>query len=230
MARPVRWIVGASVAAVAAAFVYWAVIFVIVWHESTTDSRRPSDAIIVLGAAQYNGRPSDDLRARLDHALTLWREHVAPTIVVTGGKQPGDLYTEAATGAIYLHAHGVPETAILREVQGRSSWESLEAASRFLQVRHLRHVTLVSDAYHSARIDDIAADVGLDPVTSPTHFVHGIHIVPYLLRESVRVAAGRLLGYGVLQRHGRVGKLVPGLAIMALPPRRSRHAAKLVRG
>ena len=172
----------------------------------------------MLGAAQYNGVPSNDLRARLDHALALWREHIAPIIVVTGGKEPGDRYTEAATGAMYLHARGVPQSAILREVQGRSSWESLEAAARFLQERHLRRVTLVSDAYHSARIADIAADVGLDPVTSPTHFIRGIHILPYLFRESVRVGAGRLIGYGVLQRHGRVGKLLPGLAIMVVPP------------
>ncbi len=215
MSRPVRWIVRAVLAIVAAGIVYWAVIFVIVWRASTGDSRRPSDAIIVLGAAQYNGRPSADLRARLDHALLLWRAHVAPIIVVTGGKQPGDRYTEASTGATYLHEHGVPDQAILREVQGRSSWESLEAASRFLEAGHRRRVTLVSDAYHSARIADIAADVGLDPVTSPTHFIHGMHIVPYLFRESVRVAAGRLVGYDVLQRHGRVGKLLPGLAIMA---------------
>jgi uncharacterized SAM-binding protein YcdF (DUF218 family) len=219
--RPVRWILGAIGALLGAALVYWLVIFVIVWRDATTDSHRHGDAIIVLGAAQYNGRPSDDLRFRLDHALALWREHVAPTIVVTGGKQPGDRFTEAATGAVYLHDHGVPNTAILREVQGRSSWESLEAAARFLQARHLRRVTLVSDAYHSARIDDIAADVGLDPVTSPTHFIHGVHIVPYLFRESIRVAAGRLIGYGVLQRHGRVGKLLPGLAIMVVPLRRS---------
>jgi uncharacterized SAM-binding protein YcdF (DUF218 family) len=228
--RPARWFIGAVLAVIAAGIVYWAVIFVTVWHESTTDSRRPSDAIIVLGAAQYNGVPSDDLRARLDHSLVLWREHIAPIIVVTGGKEPGDQYTEAATGAMYLHARGVPQNAILREVQGRSSWESLEAAARFLQERHLRRVTLVSDAYHSARIADIAADVGLDPVTSPTHFISGIHIVPYLFRESVRVAAGRLIGYGVLQRHDPVGKLLPGLAIMIVPSRRSRRAGRPIRG
>jgi uncharacterized SAM-binding protein YcdF (DUF218 family) len=229
MRRSVRWSLWTVGALVGASVLYWAVIFAIVWHDSTTDSHRASDAIIVLGAAQYNGRPSPDLQARLDHALVLWRERVAPIVVVTGGKQPGDKFTEAETGATYLHEHGVPQSNILREVQGRSSWESLEAASRFLEARHLRRVALVSDAYHSARIADIAADVGLDPVTSPTHFIHGARILPYLFRESIRVAAGRLLGYGTLQRHGRVGKLLPGLAIIVLPPRRSRHAATRVR-
>ena len=90
--------------------------------------RGPSDAIVVLGAAQYDGRPSPVLAARLDHALELYDDGVAPMIVVTGGRQPGDRFTEATASATYLHEHGVPDAAILRETTGRSSWESLAAA------------------------------------------------------------------------------------------------------
>ncbi len=226
--KPLRWLLKAIGVLAAVVFVYWVVIFVIVWHASTQDDRGHTDAIVVLGAAQYNGRPSPDLQARLDHALELWRAKVAPVIVVTGGKQPLDRYTEAQAGAKYLHQHGVPETAILREVEGSSSWESLQAAARFLKRDHRDHVTLVSDAYHSARIVDISEDVGLHAVTSPSRLIHGSKQLPYLLKESVRVAGGRVFGYATLDRHQRVGKLVPGLAIMILPFRRRR--GKPIRG
>ena len=109
-------------------FVYLAVTFFQVWRTARKDAARPSDAIVVLGAAQYDGRPSPVLAARLDHALDLYRAGVAPIIVVTGGRQEGDRFTEATAGATYLHEHGVPDTAILRETSGRSSWQSLAAA------------------------------------------------------------------------------------------------------
>jgi uncharacterized SAM-binding protein YcdF (DUF218 family) len=215
LAKIVGLVVKAIVVLVGLAIVYLAFTFAVVWHASTLDDRSRSDAIVVLGAAQYDGRPSPDLRARLDHAFELWQTGVAPVIVVTGGKQPGDRYTEAAAGARYLHARGVPDRAILREVQGRSSWESLQGAARFLEKSGRTRITLVSDAYHSARIVDIAEELGLHGVSSPSHFVHGSAQIPYLLRETVRVAGGRVFGYDVLQRHDRVGNLVPGLANIA---------------
>ena len=204
-------------------FVYLVVVFGIVWNASTHDDQSPSDAIVVMGAAQYNGTPSPVLQARLDHAIVLWKAKVAPVIVVTGGKQALDTFTEAQAGAKYLIQHGVPDTAILREVDGKSSWQSLQASARFLKTDDRSRVTLVSDAYHSARIVDIAQDSGLHAVTSPTHFVSGSQQLPYLVKESVRVAAGRIFGYGTLDRHQRVGELVPGLAIMAMPIRRLRR-------
>src|SRR5262249_30254309 len=118
-------------ALVAIVVVYLAVTFVQVWMASRRDGARPSQAIIVLGAAQYNGQPSPVLAARLDHAIDLYRAHIAPVVVVTGGRQPGDQYTEAGASADYLHEHGVADRAILRETTGRTSWESLEAAARF---------------------------------------------------------------------------------------------------
>ena len=191
------------------------VTFVQVWMASRRDEARPSQAIIVLGAAQYDGRPSPVLAARLDHAIQLYRKHIAPVIVVTGGRQPGDRFTEAGASADYLHQHGIADTAILRETTGRTSWESL--AAREVPRRAAQAcAVLVSDPYHSARIDAIAHEVGLDAVTSPTRLspdqrhdalqAHG--------RGDVRVAAGRLFGYARLDRHRTVTKLVPGLATL----------------
>ena len=197
-------------------FVYLAVTFVQVWMASRRDEARPSDAIIVLGAAEYDGRPSPVLAARLDHAIQLYRDGIAPVIVVTGGRQPGDRFTEAGASADYLHKHAIPETAILRETTGRTSWESLESAARFLENRHMARVVLVSDPYHSERIKAIAHEVGLDAVTSPTRTspIKGSAAFKRLLGETLRVAAGRLFGYARLDRHRSVVKLVPGLATL----------------
>jgi uncharacterized SAM-binding protein YcdF (DUF218 family) len=195
-------------------FVYLAVTFVQVWMAARRDGARPSQAIIVLGAAQYNGRPSPVLAARLDHAIDLYRANIAPVIVVTGGRQPGDQYTEAGASADYLHEHGVEEDAILRETTGRTSWESLEAAARFLKSRDIIRVVLVSDPYHSERISAIAHDVGLDAVTSPTRTspIKGLAALKRMWGETLRVAAGRIFGYARLDRHREITKLVPGFA------------------
>jgi uncharacterized SAM-binding protein YcdF (DUF218 family) len=197
-------------------FVYLAVTFVQVWLASRRDEARPSQAIIVLGAAEYDGRPSPVLAARLDHAIQLYRDGIAPVIVVTGGRQPGDRFTEAGASADYLHKHGIPDAAILRETTGRTSWESLEAAARFLDQRHMRRVVLVSDPYHSERIKAIAHEVGLYALTSPTRTspIKGTSVWRRMLGETVRVAAGRLFGYARLDRHRGVTKLVPGLATL----------------
>ena len=168
MRRVLKIALRVGLAVFAVVFVYCSVVFVQVVLAARRDDAKPSDAIIVLGAAQFDGRPSKILAARLDHAIDLYRRHIAPVVVVTGGKQPGDRFTEAGTAATYLHEHDVPETAILRETTGRSSWESLASAARFLKARNLTHVVLVSDPYHAARIEDIAHEVGLHAVTSPT--------------------------------------------------------------
>jgi uncharacterized SAM-binding protein YcdF (DUF218 family) len=213
-------IVRGLLAVFAIVFVYFAVVFVQVWLAARRDGAKSADAIIVLGAAQYDGRPSPDLAARLDHTVDLYRRGIAPVVVVTGGKQPGDRFTEAGASANYLHAHGVPESAILRETTGRTSWQSLAAAARFLKDRRLTHVVLVSDPYHSARIDDIAGELGLHAVTSPTRTspINGLSEWRRFATETVRVAAGRLFGYGRLDRHRGVEKLVPGLATLIAPP------------
>jgi uncharacterized SAM-binding protein YcdF (DUF218 family) len=177
---------------------YFLVTFVQVWQASGRDEARQADAIIVLGAAQYDGEPSPVLASRLDHAAELFDAGIAPLIVVTGGRQPGDRFTEAEAAANYLAAHGVPGGAIEREVQGESSWESLAAAARFLRDDYgIDSVVLVSDPYHAMRIDGIAHELGLDAVVSPADTESS---VGSLLRETVAVSIGRIIGYDRLVR------------------------------
>lgn len=192
-----RWTIRIAVFAALALGAYVAVTFVQVWQASHRDQARKVQAIVVLGAAQYNGRPSPVLRARLDHAVHLYRRGDAPTIVVTGGRQPGDTYTEARVSADYLIERGVPDSAILREVQGRNSWESLQAAAGILEDRDIRVVLLVSDPFHSERVSAIADELGLLGYVSPTRTspIHGMRSLPYLAKETVAVAIGRLVGF-----------------------------------
>jgi len=195
--RVARLLVALGIVAVAV----FASAFVLVLVVSQQDERRPVDAIIVLGAAQYNGRPSPVLEARLAHALQLYRRGLAPVIVVTGGRQPGDRYTEATTGYDYLRAHGVPDAAIRKEVQGGSTWESLQAAARFLHDERIDRVILVSDSYHSLRLLEIAGEVGLHGRVSPSgeHLSSGTEL-RYELRETVAVSIGRVTGFHLLDR------------------------------
>ena len=195
---------------------YLGVTFVQVWRAARHEGKRPSDAIVVLGAAQYDGVPSPVLAARLDHALELYEEGIAPVIVVTGGRQEGDRFTEATAAATYLHDRGVPDDAILRETTGKSSWESLAASARFLSSKGMKQVVLVSDPYHAKRIQAIADEVGLDAVTSPTHTspIKGTAEWRRFGTETLRVAAGRIFGYRRLDAGHDVGGLVRGLATM----------------
>lgn len=204
----------------AAAFVYLTVTFVQVWSAARRDEARPSQAIVVLGAAQYDGRPSPVFRARLDHAADLYEDGIAPVVVVTGGKQEGDRFTEAAAGAAYLSTRGVPDSAILRETTSRSSWESLAATAGFLEERDITEVVLVSDPFHALRLDAIAGELGLDAAISPTRTspIRGASEWRRFSTETVRVSVGRIVGFGRLARHGgRVGRLVPGLGILVGP-------------
>jgi uncharacterized SAM-binding protein YcdF (DUF218 family) len=136
------------------------------------------------------------LKARLDHALALYQRGLAPLVVVTGGKQPLDRFTEATASANYLIAHGVPDSAILREVQGRTSWQSLAAAARILRSRDLTNVLLVSDPYHSLRIKETAEELHLNAWVSPTRTSpeNGIRAFKRMAREAVGVAVARLPG------------------------------------
>jgi uncharacterized SAM-binding protein YcdF (DUF218 family) len=177
--------------------IYAAVTFVQVWRASRHDGARPADAIVVLGAAQYNGVPSPVLAERLDHALDLFERGLAPTIVVTGGRQPGDRFTEATAGYNYLRGKGVPDGAILKEVSGTNTWESLAAVSRFLQKRGVTKVLLVSDGYHALRLEAIADELGLDAAVSPTSSssLSRAGKVRALLRETAAVSVGRVIGF-----------------------------------
>lgn len=180
-------------------FLYVAVTFVQVWRASDRDQVNAADAIVVLGAAQYDGVPSPVLQARLDHALELYEADVAPLVVVTGGRQEGDRYTEATTGYNYLRAHGVPDEDIRKEVQGRSTYESIAATARFLEVEGLEDVVLVSGPAQSKRMEGIAGEVGLDAQVSPAGADPSIGS---LARETVGVSVGRIIGYRRLENLG----------------------------
>jgi uncharacterized SAM-binding protein YcdF (DUF218 family) len=131
------------------------------------DERRPVDAIVVLGAAEYNGRPSPVLRARLDHALTLYRLHLAPVLLVTGGVADRERVSEAQTAQRYLVGLGVPSDSVVTE-PGRSTATSMDAVAEYLQARHTIRVLLVSDPFHLARVHLEAWRLGLEAYTSPT--------------------------------------------------------------
>jgi uncharacterized SAM-binding protein YcdF (DUF218 family) len=181
---------------------YFAVTFVQVWRTSRHDGARPAQAVIVLGAAQFDGRPSAVLRARLDHAAELYRRKVAPVIVVTGGKMEGDRFTESQASANYLHTKGVPDGAILREATGRTSWQSLAAAARFLKERSIHDVVLVSDPFHAARIHGIASELGLEAATSPTRTspIKGLSEFRHMVTETAQVGVARVIGFRRLVR------------------------------
>lgn len=195
MWRLARWgrrLVWAALAVGLLGCLYVAVTFVHVWSTARTDQAGPADAIVVLGAAQYDGEPSPVLRARLDHAAALYEAGHAPLIVVTGGKQEGDRVTQALAGFNHLRGLGIPEESILLEVDGDSTYTELRATERILADRDLDRVLMVSEAYHSARLLAIADEVGLDGAVSPTDTDYG---VGSLLRETAALSLGRIVGF-----------------------------------
>lgn len=163
----------------------------------SSDQRRPVDAIVVMGAAQYDGRPSPQLAARLDHVVELWNEGLAPVVVVTGGKRQGDRFTEAAASARYLEARGVPASAILEETEAHNSYDSLVGVHELLQAKGLDRVLLVSDPYHSLRIRLTAEELGMEAYVSPTRTspVHGGQELGKDLEEAAGTSLGRIIGF-----------------------------------
>ena len=139
-----------------------------VWTQGERDDRRPADAIVVLGAAQYDGRPSPLFRARLDHAVELYHAGIAPRLVLTGGKASGDRTTEAASARDYAILHGVPPEAILMDENSRTTLESIRAVGALLRANDLDDAVFVSDRPHMLRVLRMAADDGIEAWGSPT--------------------------------------------------------------
>lgn len=199
--RILRWAIRGSLLLGVLAVLYVSVTFVQVYRASRHDGARQADAIIVLGAAQYDGRPSPVLQDRLDHALELYEAGLATTVVLTGGRQEGDRFTEATAGYNYLRERGVPDEHLLKEVGGTSTFESLAASARFLRDRGLTSVVLVTSDYHAYRVEAIAEEVGLDASVSPTTTrLSGTNELRQLGRETLAVAVGRIIGYDRLFR------------------------------
>jgi len=164
---------------------------VVFWEHR--DTARPAAAIVVLGAAQYVGRPSPVLRARLDHAIDLWRRGLAPRIIFTGGFGDHDTTSEAAVGQRYAIARGVPPRAILIENRGRSTAASLQQVADLMDAEPSRDVILVSDPFHMLRLSILARRFGLTPFSSPTR-TSPISQWKYVIGESFKVPIAFLLG------------------------------------
>jgi uncharacterized SAM-binding protein YcdF (DUF218 family) len=197
--RLFRFVLRVVTIVVAAVAVYLAVTAVQVWMTGRRYEPRPAGAIVVMGAAQYNGVPSPDLAARLDEAEILWRQHYADDIMVTGSKEVGDRYTEAQASARYLITAGIPSQDIL-EAGGGDSWENLALAAPTLLSRGDQTVLVVTDPFHEARSLAIASSVGLTPYPTPTQTspIKGVATAPFYAKETVGVAVGRIIGYNHL--------------------------------
>jgi uncharacterized SAM-binding protein YcdF (DUF218 family) len=175
----------------------WCMSIVAVLLVGNRDSAQTSDAIVVLGAAQYAGRPSPVLEARLDHAISLYRRSIAPTLIVTGGKAGGDITSEAETSARYARRNGVPASAIILEDESRSTTEQMHAVARMARTRNFTSVVLVSDRFHMLRLLLTAWKLDLTAYGSPTRsspisLTDGAGI-RYVLAESVKAPLAFLL-------------------------------------
>jgi uncharacterized SAM-binding protein YcdF (DUF218 family) len=200
LARPPRRVARRLVQAIGvvliALVVYGVFSFWQVWSTGRSDQARPVDAIVVMGAAQYDGRPSPQLAARLDHALELWPEALAPMVIVTGGKQEGDRFTEAEASLTYLVDRGVPIDAIVLEGEGTTTYESLRNVSDSVGER-VDSVLIVTDPYHALRSRLIADALGFEAFVSPTSssVVSGANELRRELGEAAGVAVGRIIGF-----------------------------------
>jgi uncharacterized SAM-binding protein YcdF (DUF218 family) len=171
-----------------------------IWHQSRQDELHSAGAIIVLGAAQYDGEPSPVFRARLDQAAYLYDEELSDTVIVTGGKQEGDRFTEAEAGEMYLDAKGVPPENVLGETEGRTTLESMRAVAEMAEEEGITSVLLVSDPLHSERIKRMADDLGFEETyTSPASYVQlnrsRLTKIEELLHE-----VGSLMAYELLDK------------------------------
>jgi uncharacterized SAM-binding protein YcdF (DUF218 family) len=169
----------------------WVISMILVDRAGQRDQAQAADAIVVLGAAQYVGRPSPVLRARVDHAVSLWKRGLAPTLILTGGTGVGDTTSEAAVARKYAMSKGVPDHAIVIERHGRTTSQSMQAVARIMDDREKNTVILVSDPFHMLRLSILARRFGLVPYTSPTRTSP---ITPnreerwkYMVSESVKV-------------------------------------------
>jgi uncharacterized SAM-binding protein YcdF (DUF218 family) len=182
---------------VGGALVLWAGGIAAVAAYARVDAPGSADAIVVLGAAQWAGRPSPVLRARLDHAAQLWRDGRAPLVVVTGGVGTGDTLSEADVGRRYLTKQGIPDSVILAEHRGRTTGQSIVSAAAILHERGANRVLLVSDPFHSLRLRILAARAGMNARTSPTRTSpiarNAITEWRYIVSESLKLPIAALM-------------------------------------
>ena len=188
-----RWALRITGALLALVLLYVGLTFGQVWWASRQNDTAPASAIVVMGAAQWNGVPSPVLRNRLDHAAELYRSGAAPVVGVTGGQTQGDAVTQGHAGYEYLRAQGLPDSAIRVEVDGTNSFEELSASSHIVAALGTGHdVLIVTDPYHAMRVAAIADEIGLAAHVSPTTSSSSFRA---LFRETMAVAIGRVIGF-----------------------------------
>ena len=198
--------VGSLVARVVAAAVLAFVLLVsstalAIWWTARKDSRPAADAIVVLGSAQYNGRPSSIFEARLEHALALYEDGVAPVVMTVGGKADGDQFAEAEAGRDYLGKAGVPADSLLAIPEGADTLESIRAAAAVFRERGWSRAVLVTDPWHAMRAERMADDAGIDADSSPTRQGPAVQTrgtqFRYILRETAAYLLYRATGESV---------------------------------
>lgn len=191
-----RWSLRILLALIGLVVIYLGATAVQVWWRSLQSDPTDASAVVVMGAAQYNGVPSPDLRARLNEALSLWDRHDTHLIVLTGGRQPRDTYTEAQAGARYLENAGVPSGDI-EQADGNDSWTNLADAAPILHRRDVKTILMVTDPFHEYRSQGIAAQLGFKSYPAPTEHspIQGWAQLPYFAKEAVGVGLGRIIGY-----------------------------------
>jgi uncharacterized SAM-binding protein YcdF (DUF218 family) len=177
--------------------IYFAVTFVQIWLTGHEHSTRHAQAILVFGTTEDNGTPSPELQARLDQALVLWHKGRAPLIAVTGGKRPGDAFTEAGASAAYLEGKGVPSSKILLG-SGTNTWQNVATVLPKLTAHHITTVLTVTDPFHEDRAMAISSSQGLTPYPSPVRNSPTVKhsLWKYYAKETFEVGLGRIIGYG----------------------------------
>jgi len=189
-----RWLL----AAIAAILLLWAASLAFVIYAGARAVLRPADAIVVLGAAQYNGRPSPVFKARLDHGITLYRQGYAPRLILTGGVGLRDTLSEGEVGHRYALDKGIPETAMLVEREGATSAASMTAAALLMQEHNLTTALIVSDSYHMLRLELLARRLGIRAYRAPAPAAPIDRSAGerrrYVLRESILFPAQAVLG------------------------------------
>jgi uncharacterized SAM-binding protein YcdF (DUF218 family) len=191
-------VLGAAVLAVVLVVVSTALA---IWWNARQDSRPVSDAIVVLGSAQYNGVPSSIFEARLEHAVRLYEDGVAPVIVTVGGKATGDQFTEAEAGRDYLANAGIPADALLAVPEGVDTLQSMRAVAAAFDERGWTSAVLVTDPWHAMRAERMAEDAGMEAESSPTRQGPAVQTratqFRYILRETAAYLLYRATGESV---------------------------------
>jgi uncharacterized SAM-binding protein YcdF (DUF218 family) len=196
---PFRLILKIIGAVLAVVLLYVSVTLVQVWLTSMQDDPHPANAILVFGTAANYTTPGVDLEARLARALTLYDAHLAPIIAVTGGKRPGDLYTEAQISAMWLETNGVPPSAIVLG-SGADTWNNVASVATELKTLGVVTVLDVTDPFHEDRAMAITSSFGFSPSPTPSQRspIGGFNLVLYFVKEAVEVSVGRIIGYQTL--------------------------------